>query len=74
MGTYAIDLRIIAGDDGARLLIYAGDRQGIPIMMLGPFVGESRADIMRLSRQYLDGKMPRISEIDEVEATSGNRN
>jgi redox-sensitive bicupin YhaK (pirin superfamily) len=67
-------VRIIAGDDGARLLIYAGERQGIPIMMHGPFVGESRADIMRLSRQYLDGKMPRISEIDEAEATSGNRN
>jgi redox-sensitive bicupin YhaK (pirin superfamily) len=56
-------VRMIAGDDGARLIIYAGERQGIPIMMHGPFVGESRADIMRLSRQYLDGKMPRISEL-----------
>jgi redox-sensitive bicupin YhaK (pirin superfamily) len=56
-------VRMSAGDDGARLILYAGERQGIPIMMHGPFVGESRADIMRLSRQYLDGKMPRISEI-----------
>ena len=64
-------VRIIAGDDGARLLIYAGERQGVPIMMHGPFVAESRADIMRLSRQYLDGKMPRISEI--VHEGSGTR-
>jgi redox-sensitive bicupin YhaK (pirin superfamily) len=56
-------VRVTAGDDGARLVLYAGERQGIPIMMHGPFVGESRADLMRLSRQYIDGKMPRISEI-----------
>ena len=71
-------VRMIAGDDGARLILYAGERQGVPIMMHGPFVGESRADIMRLSRQYLDGKMPRISEIaDEgsgtLEAGNGAR-
>jgi redox-sensitive bicupin YhaK (pirin superfamily) len=83
-------VRIIAGDGGARLMLYAGERQRVPIMMHGPFVGESRADIMRLSRQYIDGKMPRISEIarsanaqspvisateDNIaEAVSGNRN
>jgi redox-sensitive bicupin YhaK (pirin superfamily) len=83
-------VRMIAGDGGARLMLYAGERQGVPIMMHGPFVGESRADIMRLSRQYIDGKMPRISEIARsanvqspvisatenniTEAVSGNRN
>jgi redox-sensitive bicupin YhaK (pirin superfamily) len=83
-------VRVIAGDDGARVMLYAGERQRVPIMMHGPFVGESRADIMRLSRQYIDGNMPRISEIargangqspvpsateDKItEAVSGNRN
>ena len=83
-------VRMIAGDDGTRLMLYAGERQRVPIMMHGPFVGESRADIMRLSRQYIDGKMPRISEIARngngqspvtnatenniTEAVSGNRN
>jgi redox-sensitive bicupin YhaK (pirin superfamily) len=83
-------VRVIAGDDGARVMLYAGERQRVPIMMHGPFVGESRADIMRLSRQYIDGKMPRISEIARsangqspvtsatenniTEAVSGNRN
>jgi redox-sensitive bicupin YhaK (pirin superfamily) len=82
-------VRITAGEDGARLLIYAGERQGVPIMLHGPFVGESRADLMRLSKLYMDGKMPRISELapssdqhpvlaagalnEMEEATSGNR-
>lgn len=67
-------VRIAAGDDGARLVLYAGERQGVPIVMHGPFVGESRDDIRRLSRLYTEGKMPRISELAEAEATSGNRN
>jgi redox-sensitive bicupin YhaK (pirin superfamily) len=58
-------LRIIAGDEGARLVLYAGERQGVPIVMHGPFVGENRADIMRLSRAYLDGELPRMSELSQ---------
>lgn len=79
---------IIAGEEGARLLMYAGERQGVPILLHGPFVGESRADLMRLSKLYVDGKMPRISELapdsglrpmlagalnEMAEAKSGNR-
>jgi redox-sensitive bicupin YhaK (pirin superfamily) len=56
-------LRITAGDFGARVMIYAGERQNVPIVMHGPFVGESRKDLMRLSQLYLDGKMPRMSEL-----------
>ena len=56
-------VRITAGDDGARLMLYAGERQGVPIVMHGPFVGESRDDIRRLSKLYTEGKMPRISEL-----------
>jgi redox-sensitive bicupin YhaK (pirin superfamily) len=65
-------VRITAGDDGARLILYAGERQGVPIVMHGPFVGENREDIRRLSDLYRRGQMPRISEL--AEATSGNRN
>jgi redox-sensitive bicupin YhaK (pirin superfamily) len=56
-------LRIAAGENGARLMLYAGERQGAPIVLHGPFVGESRADLMRLSTLYMEGKMPRISEL-----------
>ena len=57
-------LRIAAGEHGARLLLYAGERQRVPIVMHGPFVGESRADIMRVSQAYMSGSMPRISQLD----------
>ena len=49
--TSALD--VTAGDNGARLVLYAGERQGVPIVMHGPFVGESRDDIRRLSRLYV---------------------
>jgi redox-sensitive bicupin YhaK (pirin superfamily) len=58
-------LRVIAGDDGARVILYAGERQGVPIVMHGPFVGESREDIIRLSELYRSGKMPRISQLEQ---------
>lgn len=57
------NLRLTAGPEGARFVLYAGERQGVPIVMHGPFVGESRADLMRVSRDYIDGKMPRVSEL-----------
>jgi redox-sensitive bicupin YhaK (pirin superfamily) len=65
--------RVIGGDDGARVILYAGERQGVPIVMHGPFVGESREDIRRLSDLYRRGELPRVSELPAAEATSGNR-
>jgi redox-sensitive bicupin YhaK (pirin superfamily) len=56
-------VHITAGREGARVILYAGERQGVPIVQHGPFVGESRADIVRLSRLYTEGKMPRISQL-----------
>jgi len=65
-------VRVIAGAEGARVILYAGERQGVPIVMHGPFVAENRADLMRLSRLYLDGKMPRVSELDLAHAGTTN--
>jgi redox-sensitive bicupin YhaK (pirin superfamily) len=59
----AASVHITAGREGARIVLYAGERQGVPIVQHGPFVGESRADIVRLSTLYTDGKMPRISQL-----------
>ena len=69
-------VRVIGGDDGARVILYAGKRQGVPIVMHGPFVGESREDIRRLSDLYRRGEMPRISELaggGKRDAGSGKR-
>jgi redox-sensitive bicupin YhaK (pirin superfamily) len=59
----ASSLRLIAGDAGARVMLYAGEPTNVPIVMHGPFVGETRADLMRVSSDYLAGRFPRMSEL-----------
>jgi redox-sensitive bicupin YhaK (pirin superfamily) len=56
-------LHLIAGEGGARLILYAGEPQSTPVVMQGPFVGESRADISRLNEEYSNGRFPRMSEL-----------
>ncbi|MEO8560994.1 MAG: pirin-like C-terminal cupin domain-containing protein [bacterium] len=53
------------GEDSraARVVLYAGEPQGRPIVTHGPFVGETRADLMRVSRDYMDGKFDRVSAL-----------
>jgi len=41
----------------------AGEPQHKPIAMHGPFVGETRADLMRVSRDYMDGRFDRVSAL-----------
>jgi redox-sensitive bicupin YhaK (pirin superfamily) len=63
-------IRITAGNAGARVMLYAGERQNVPVVMHGPFVAENRADLMRLSRLYVEGKMPRMSELAQLTVTA----
>lgn len=56
-------LRLTGGTRGARVVLYAGERQGVPIVTHGPFVGETRADLVRVSQAYSRGHMPRLSEL-----------
>src|SRR5262245_31827118 len=56
-------VRLTAGPSGSRLMLYAGERQNVPIVAHGPFVGENRADLVRVSRAYAEGRMPRVSEL-----------
>jgi redox-sensitive bicupin YhaK (pirin superfamily) len=57
------NVHLTAGASGARVVLYAGERQNVPIVTHGPFVGESRADLVRVSQAYADGLMPRISDL-----------
>ena len=41
------NVRLTAGADGARVMLYAAERQNVPIVTHGPFVGESRGDLVR---------------------------
>jgi len=44
-------------------MLYAGERQNVPIVTHGPFVGETSGDLVRLSQGYAQGHMPRVSEL-----------
>ena len=56
-------LRLVAGQSGARLILYAGEPQGDQIVSYGPFIGDSKQDIARLFAEYRAGKFPRLSEL-----------
>ena len=56
-------LCVVAGDSGARLVLYAGQPQGDPIVSYGPFIGDSKQDIARLFAEYQSGRFPRLSEL-----------
>ena len=56
-------VHLVAGNNGARVVLYAAERQSVPIVTHGPFVAETRADLVRVSRAYAEGRMPRVSEL-----------
>ena len=56
-------IRLTARTNGSRVMLYAGARQNVPIVTHGPFVGETHADLVRVSRAYAEGRMPRVSEL-----------
>jgi quercetin 2,3-dioxygenase len=72
-GTLATNVRLTAGTSGVRVMLYAGERQEVPIVTYGPFVGETRADLVRLSQAYAQGRMPRVSEISDAASDTARR-
>jgi quercetin 2,3-dioxygenase len=56
-------LRVTAGEEGARLVFYAGQPQGDPIVSYGPFIGDSKQDIVRLYREFQSGQFVSLSEL-----------
>jgi redox-sensitive bicupin YhaK (pirin superfamily) len=56
-------LRLVGGADGVRLVFYAGQPQGDPIVSHGPFIGDSREDIVRLYGEYRAGAFERMSQL-----------
>jgi redox-sensitive bicupin YhaK (pirin superfamily) len=60
-------VRVVAGESGARLILYAGQPQGDPIVSYGPFIGDTKQDIARLFAEYQAGQFPRLSELKKLE-------
>jgi redox-sensitive bicupin YhaK (pirin superfamily) len=44
----------------ARVLLYTGERQNDPIVSYGPFIGDTRADIVRSFERYQSGAFRRV--------------
>jgi redox-sensitive bicupin YhaK (pirin superfamily) len=63
-------LRLSADGERARVVLYAGEPQHRSIAMHGPFVGETRADLMRVSRDYMDGRFDRVSALMRKDGVS----
>ena len=56
-------VRVAAGESGARLILYAGQPQGDPIVSYGPFIGDTKQDIARLFTEYQAGHFPLLSAL-----------
>ena len=63
-GLSAVQLR--AGDQGGRVVLYAGEPQHEPLIHYGPFVAPSEAAIGQLFREFRAGKFTRMSELVPV--------
>jgi hypothetical protein len=61
---------VTAGESGARLILFAGQPQGDPIVSYGPFIGDSKQDIARLFAEYQTGGFPRLSELKRQQGSS----
>jgi redox-sensitive bicupin YhaK (pirin superfamily) len=55
-----------AGDEGARVVLYAGEPTNAPIVSHGPFIGDTREDIARLYAEYRAGTFARMSELSRA--------
>ena len=59
------ELKLTAGQDGTRFILYAGKPTGAQIVSHGPFIGDTSEDISRLYQDYRQGKMKHISAAPE---------
>jgi redox-sensitive bicupin YhaK (pirin superfamily) len=56
-------VRLTAQERGARIVLYAGQPQGTPIVSHGPFIGDTVGDLKRSYQEYREGRFPRMSDI-----------
>jgi quercetin 2,3-dioxygenase len=59
------ELKLTAGEEGVRFVLYAAKPQGENIVAYGPFIGDTSDDINRLNQEYRRGRMRHISTAPE---------
>jgi redox-sensitive bicupin YhaK (pirin superfamily) len=57
------ELMLKGGPQGARVILYAGEPQHVPVVSHGPFIAETQDDIVRLYHEYRQGKMDHVSRL-----------
>jgi len=61
--TGSTELLVTAGPSGARVVLYAGQRQNEPTVHRGPFVAGSMTDLALMYQRYRSGSFTRLSEL-----------
>jgi quercetin 2,3-dioxygenase len=64
------ELKLMAGSEGARFVLYAGKPLGEHIVSHGPFIADSSEDILRLYNEFRQGKMKHISSVPDTQKIS----
>lgn len=59
------EVKLTAGDSGARVVLYAAQPQHHEIVSHGPFIAHSMDDIRQLYADYRAGKMQHISDVEQ---------
>jgi redox-sensitive bicupin YhaK (pirin superfamily) len=61
----ASELKLESGQNGVHVVLYAGKPTGDTIVSHGPFIGGSNEYILRLYKEYRQGKMKHILNVEE---------
>jgi quercetin 2,3-dioxygenase len=62
------EVKLKAGSQGVRFILYAGKPTGDNIVSHGPFIAGSNEDILRLYSEYRQGKMKHILSVGRGES------
>lgn len=59
------ELKLTAGNEGVRFVLYAGKPTGEEIVSHGPFIADTPEDIQRLYKDYRSNKIGHIAEVPD---------
>lgn len=54
-----------AGENGAHFVLYAGEPQGVPIVNHGPFIADTKDELIHLYAEYRNGHMNHVNDLPE---------